>query len=186
MALSALTVLHKRPLLSESLSHTVKWRLIVRNVCDAMDAPRATRKQMVSLDSDEAASFLDAANKTSFNDPFSVAVYTGLHRSEVLALRWPEVDLARQVLCVVAGLHRLPGEGLVLLPTKTARSRRQAFVTQEVMDVLRPIHGYQMMRHAGLGPAWQDTGLVFSNPEGKPLGSDVITRAFVKVIERAA
>jgi integrase len=117
--LSALTVLHTHRLLREAMSHAVKWRLITRNVCDAVDPPRPQRKQMASLDSTQLGRFFAATKGTPYHDVFFIALYTGLRRSEVLGLRWPEVDLERGTLSVVASLHRLPGQGLVLLPTKS-------------------------------------------------------------------
>ena len=100
---------------------------------------------MVALDSEGAARLLNAAEESPYRDVIFTALYTGLRRSELLALRWSEVDLVRGSLSVVAGLHRLPGRGLMLLPTKTARSRRKVSITQEVVDLLRSIHGSQLM-----------------------------------------
>ena len=92
---------------------------------------------MVCLDEHEVDRLLEAAQAHPYRDVFFVALYTGLRRSELLALRWPEVDLDRPTLSVIAGLHRLPKKGLVLLPTKTLRSRRQITGQSEV-----PMEGY--------------------------------------------
>ena len=73
---------------------------------------------MASLNEDEVHRFLAAADGIKYKDVFFVALYTGLRRSEVLALRWRYVDLENCTVNVVAGLHRLPQKGLVLLPTK--------------------------------------------------------------------
>ena len=135
--LSDRTVLHAHRVLREALGHAVKWRLISWNVCDAVDPPRPQRKQMTSMDDGEANRFLAVAEASQFKYVFFVALYTGMRRSEILALKWTEVDLERCTLSVVAGLHRLTGQGLVLLPTKTARSRRQVSITDEVVD---PLH----------------------------------------------
>ena len=66
--LSALTVLHAHRVLREALSHAVKWRILNRNVCDAVDPPRPQHKQMVSLDSDDVARFLTAAEESPYRD----------------------------------------------------------------------------------------------------------------------
>ncbi len=183
--LSRRTVLHTHRILKEALSHAVKWRLVARNVCDAVDAPRPERKEMVALDGDGVSRLLYAATGSPYRDVFFVALYTGLRRSEVLALRWPDVDLDRGTIRVVAGLHRLTGMGLVLLPTKTARSRRQVTITQEVVDVLRSIRGSQLMAKMELGPAWQDTGFVFTKPDGRPMDPEKVTHAFTSIVRAA-
>ena len=183
--LSARTVQHTHRILKEALSHAVKWRLITRNICDAVDAPRPERKEMAALDGDGVAIFLNAAEGSPYRDVFFTALYTGLRRSEVLALRWPDVDLERSTIRVTAGLHRLTGMGLVLLPTKTARSRRQVTITQELVDVLRSIRGSQMMVKMELGPAWEDTGFVFTKTSGKPLDPEKVTHNFTSIVRTA-
>lgn len=183
--LSAVTILHTHRLLSECLNHAVKWRILSRNVCDAVDPPRPQRRQMTSLSEDEVDLLLVAADSHPYRDVFFVALYTGLRRSELLGLKWPEIDLNRPTLSVVSGLHRLPRKGLVLLPTKTARSRRQISITHEVVDVLHQIRGHQMVQKIELGPAWEDTGFVFTKPNGKPLDPERISKEFAKVVKTA-
>ena len=140
---------------------------------------------MAALDGDGVAIFLNAAEGSPYRDVFFTALYTGLRRSEVLALRWPDVDLERSTIRVTAGLHRLTGMGLVLLPTKTARSRRQVTITQELVDVLRSIRGSQMMVKMELGPAWEDTGFVFTKTSGKPLDPEKVTHNFTSIVRTA-
>lgn len=183
--LSPRTVLHTHRILKEALSHAVKWRLVARNVCDAVDAPRPQHKDMAALDKEGVACLLAAAEGSPYRDVFFVALYTGLRRSEVLALRWPEVDLEQGFMRVVAGLHHLTGQGLVLLPTKTARSRRQVAITQEVTNVLRQIRGSQLVMKLQLGEAWQETGFVFTRLDGRPLDPAKVTNAFARAIKAA-
>ena len=47
--LSSVTILHTHRLLSECLTHAVKWQILTRNICDAVDPPRPQRRQMTSL-----------------------------------------------------------------------------------------------------------------------------------------
>ena len=183
--LSSLTILHTHRLLSECLSHAVKWQILTKNVCDAVDPPRPQRRQMTSLDEDEVGLLLDASDSHPYRDVFFVALYTGLRRSELLALRWSEVDLDRPTLSVVAGLHRLPRQGLILLPTKTSRSRRQISLTDEVVGVLHQIRGQQMVQKIAPGSAWEDTGFVFTKPNGTPLDPERVSKEFSKVVKTA-
>ena len=176
-----MTVLHTHRLLRQALSHAVKWNLVARNVCDSVDPPRPQRKEMVALDAPGIGRLLASAEGTPYRDLFLLAIYTGLRRSEVLALRWEYVDLERKRLFVVAGLHRINGKGLVQLPTKTTRSRRPVSFTDEVADVLRQIRGSQLVKQVELGPVWQDSGFVFTDLEGRPLDPIRVSKAFAKV-----
>ena len=112
-----MTVLHTHRLLKQALSHAVKWQVLARNVCEMVDPPRPEVKEMMALDTVGVARFKAAWNSSQFKEVFFVALHTGLRRSEVLALRWEQVDLEYNRLHVVVGLHRINGRGLVLLPT---------------------------------------------------------------------
>jgi integrase len=57
--------------------------------------------------------------------------------------------------------------------------------TQEVADVLRAIQGAQLVNKAELGEIWQETGFVFTKPDGTPLDPARVTRAFAAVMRKA-
>lgn len=183
--LSSRTVTHTHRILFEALKHAVKWRLLARNVCEAVDPPRTERKPMRSLDTDGASHFLKAAATSRYHDVFFVALHTGLRRSELMALKWSAVDVELSELSVVAGLHRLAGQGLVLLPTKTARSRRRVSLTAEARDLLRTLRVRQAEQRLALGPAWHDEGFVFTTGDGHPLDPEKVTHAFTAIVRSA-
>ena len=89
--LSATSVRGHHRILSEALSHAVKWGLAVRNVAQAVDPPRPERKEMQTLDLNGVHSFLEAVQDTPYYPLFHLAVHTGLRRSELLGLRWKDV-----------------------------------------------------------------------------------------------
>ena len=180
--LSAQTVLRSHRVLKQALAHAVKWQVIARNPCEAVDAPKPVRKEMVALNRDEVTQLLSASEGSNYRDVFLVALHTGLRRSEILGLKWNSVDLDQGVLRVVAGLHRLPKRGLVLLPTKTNRSRRQLPIAPEIVDVLHRIRGEQMVSEIELGPAWEHAGFVFTRLDGMPLDPAKVTKEFTRVI----
>lgn len=183
--LSARTILHTHRILREALSHAIKRRLLTQNVCDAVDPPRPERKEMVSLDEEELARLLSNAETSYYSNVLFVASYTGLRRSEILALKWSSVDLDGGSISVVAGLHRIPGHGLVTLPTKTQKSRRLISITSEVADVLRQTKGAQILNQVEFGPLWQDSGFVFTQPGGAPIDPELVTQAFAKIAKAA-
>lgn len=58
-------------------------------------------------------------------DPITLFIATGLRRSELLGLRWSDLDLEAGTLTVAAKLIRAAGKGLMLVgETKTAAGRR--------------------------------------------------------------
>ena len=92
--LSPRTVLHAHRILREALSHGLKWGLLVRNVCDAVDPPKPRRKEMTALDYSEIQRFLDVASGSPYGPLFFLDIYTALRRGELLGLRWRAINLA--------------------------------------------------------------------------------------------
>lgn len=183
--LSARTVLHTHRVLSEALSHAVKWGVLVRNVCQAVDPPKAEAHEMQVLGWDGVHRFLDAAEASPYRDAYSVDFATGMRRSELLGLRWPQVDLEGRSLSVVAGLHRIKDRGLVLLPVKTNKSRRRIDLDTETVGLLRGLRVRQLEQRLAAGPAWGETGHVFTTADGGPVDPARLSRDFATVARRA-
>ena len=90
--LSPRTVRHHHVTLHDALQSAVKWGLLARNPADAVDPPKFQAPEMNTLDKDGVRTFLDAASTTSYYALFYLALFTGMRRSELLALRWDDVD----------------------------------------------------------------------------------------------
>ena len=91
--LSARTVHHFHRVLYESLKYAVKQELLIRNPAEAVDPPRPSDREMTALNAEVVRRFLEAAEKTPYYVIFYTAVFTGLRRSELLGLRWEDVDV---------------------------------------------------------------------------------------------
>ena len=66
--------------------------LRARNVADGVDVPRIHRTEMQTWDENEVNRFLEAAKDSPYYVLFYTALLTGMRRSELLALRWVDVD----------------------------------------------------------------------------------------------
>ena len=183
--LSGRTVLHVHRLLHQALSHAVKRQILGKNPCQAVDPPRAARKEMQALDRDKVRRFLDCIAESPYRDAFNVDLNTGLRRSELLALKWPQVDTEGATVSIIAGLPRLLGQGLVLLPTKTASSRRLVDLPPAAVAVLHDIRARQVLLASETGLPLDPEGFVFAWPGGNPFDPDAVSRDFHKRVKAA-
>jgi len=183
--LSARTVRNIHKVLSEALSHAVKWQILVRNVALAVDPPRPSQPEMATFTEEQARLFLEAAADFPYHELFTVALYTGMRRSELLGLPWKDVDLYLAQLSVTQTLHRLSDRGFVFTKPKTAKSRRTIALPPTVCILLRQLKERQIAERLLLGLRLQDDDLVFSKPDGKPLDPSTITHTFRKIVKRA-
>jgi integrase len=178
--LSARTVEYTHAVLHRALKQAVRWNMVPRNVCDAVDVPQVRREEMHPLAPEQARKFLQAARGERLEALYVVAVHAGLRPGEILALGWEDVDLDRGVLHV----RRSLSDGEFTTP-KTKRSRRSIDLSAGSVAALKRHRVRQIeerMAHAGL---WQDHGLVFPSSVGTPLSHRNVVRSFKAVLKRA-
>ena len=179
--LSAQTVHHHHRVLYEALKHAVKHGILIRNVAEAVDPPRPEHKEMATLWPETVNSLLDAARRIPYYTLFYTALYTGLRRSELLALRWCHVDLDFATLSVVETLHQLHNREFVFRQPKSKRGRRQIALSPSLALLLRQHRAEQEVSRKLLGLELSPSDLVFSQPDGSPLQPDSITQAFTRL-----
>src|SRR4030042_6262354 len=96
--LSTQTVRHHHTSLHKALQTAVEWGLLSRNAADAVRPPHAERPEIHTWNEDDITHFLEFAKDTPYYALFYTALFTGMRRSEFLALKWSDVDL---LLCQV-------------------------------------------------------------------------------------
>ncbi len=184
-ALSQTTVSHHHTCLHRALKMAVKWGLISRSPADAVTPPRPYRSEMKTMNEDEVQALLEIAKTTPYYGLFYTALFTGLRRSELLALRWYDVDLVMGEVSVNRSLHRLRDSSIVTRQPKTAKARRRVALPPSATLVLREHKEKKALEYAMLGLSLKDDSLIFSQVNGKPLLPDTVSHAWVKIVKRA-
>jgi integrase len=185
--LSARTVHHQHRVLSEALKYAVRQGLLARNPCELVDAPRPRRSTMRTLDPSEVNALVQAAEDSYYFPVIYTALSTGLRQSELLGLRWRDLDLGIiPSVSVNRVLYRNRRDGKYEYhEPKTAHSRRLVEMTPKLAAFLK---GYRQSREA----LWRDLGmdlslddLVFTNPRGNPICSSSLDREFGRILDKA-
>jgi len=179
--LSSTTVSHHHTCLHRALKMALRWGRISRNPADAVIPPRPQRSEMHTMTEDEINIFLEAAKKTPYYVLFYLALFTGMRRSELLALRWCDVDLLLCQAHITRSLHYLRTGDIVFRAPKTTRARRMVSLSPSSACLLQE---YKDKREAQLGMTLKEDELIFSDHEGKPLLPDTISHAWAKLIKR--
>ena len=182
--LSPRTVRHHHVNLHTALESAVKWGLLSRNPADAVSPPRCQRPEWHTLNEDDISTLLEAAKATPYYTLFYLALYTGMRRSELLALRWCDVDLLLCQIYVTRTLHQLRDGSIVYRAPKTAKGRRMIALSPSATLVLREHKEKQELDRDMLGITLTDDNLVFSQLDGKPLLPNTVTHAWIKLVRR--
>jgi integrase len=180
--LSARTVQYTHAVLHRALKQAVRWSMVPRNVCEAVDVPQVRREEIRPLNAEQARRLLQTACGERLEAFYVVAVHMGMRPGELLGLRWQDVTLSD------AGgtlqLNRALSDGELTTP-KTKGSRRRIRLSAGSAKVLRTHRTRQLeekMKKAGL---WRDHGLVFPSTVGTPLSHRNVVRSFKALLKRA-
>lgn len=183
--LSARTVRYHHTVLHNVLKHAVKWGLLTTNPADSTDPPKPKRTEMKIMNESEVNKFLEAAKQTPYYSLFYTAIFTGLRRSELLALKWADIDLLSMQLSVTRALHQLKDRTIVVREPKTAKSRRLIALSPSTCTLLREHKTKQEAQRTALELLEiTDSDYVFSQWNGKPLLPATISHAWMKLARR--
>jgi integrase len=129
------------------MRYGVRMGLVVRNVTDRVKPPALKSAEMLCLDEKQSLHLLREVKGTDLESVVTVALFSGLRRSELLGLRWKDVDVAESTLTVRQGLQETRGDlqpGKRYRPTvlefkepKTTKSRRTITLDARVMASLK-------------------------------------------------
>jgi integrase len=183
--LSAQTIRHHHTTMHKALQTAFEWGLLSRNPADAVRPPLNQRVEMQTWNEDEIGRFLDIARNSPYYALFYTALFTGLRRSELLALRWLDVDLILCQIHVSRSLHVLKGGKIVIRSPKTAKGRRMVALSPSTALVLSELKEGQKLERAMQGIPLKDDELVFSWSDGNPMLPNSITHAWIRLVRKA-
>jgi len=181
--LSAGTARYHHAVIHKALQTAIKWGLLNLNAADGVDVPRSRQNEMQTWDDFEVRHFLEAAKDSYYYALFHTALFTGMRRSESLALQWRDIDFHQ--IHVNRSLHHLRDGSYVFTQPKSAKSRRTIALSPASILTLTEHKERQEGIRAMLGVPLKQDDLVFSTPEGKPLRPNTITRAWATMATKA-
>lgn len=178
--LSPKTVRYCHTIVRRLLRDAVKWGKLTRNVADSADPPKQTarRREMKTWRADELRSFLESARDNRLYPAWLVLSTTGMRRGELLGLRWQDVELEAGRLSIRQSLVASGKYEPRFEEPKTDRGRRSIPLPPEATATLRSWRAQQAQERLQWGPAWTDSGLLFTREDGTPLHPDRFSKLF--------
>jgi integrase len=181
--LSPRTVQIIHTVLRKALQQAVRDDVLPRNICDAVTAPRQTKKEMQPLTPEQAKRLLENVREDRLRALYVLAITAGLREGELLGLRWEDVDLERKLLQVRRQLTRTR-DGLSFTAPKRGKAR-VVRLTDMATAALEAHREAQNEERARAGSLWQETGLVFTSITGTPVDVGNLTyRSFRPLLKR--
>jgi integrase len=181
------SVRYAHMILKRALADAVRLGLLETNAALAADPPSARAARAAprpTWSAEELRRFLAVASEEPYYAAFYLAAATGVRRSELLGVRWSDLDLESAEMRVVQTLIVL-GRELYVGPPKTDRGRRVIALDETTVAVLRR-HRVDQEEHAwAVGRVITQSVLVFAKPDGSPIHPAVFAYYFQQCVRRA-
>jgi integrase len=134
--------------------------------CTKVRRPPSDTVEAQYLSATEVKAVVVAAD-TELKPLLVLMALTGLRIGELLALRWSDVDVERQLL-VVRNTPTKTDDGLALAEAQSKKSKRALPLIPATSDALRDQRKVVARARLRAGAAWQDLELVFPTGIGTP------------------
>lgn len=182
--LSPKTVKDLHNLMNLCLSQAVKWGYLKYNPARDSSPPRLVEKEIQTWDYDTTKLFLQVARKEGKDAFYTVAVFTGMRRGELLGLKWADVNFKQKKLYIQRSLSYTKSEGYLLKNTKTSKSKRQISISTQIVDSLMEHRQKQDELKEILREGYEDHDLVFPNQFGGFKNPDNLRREFNCLVQK--
>jgi integrase len=166
---SASAVREVHSVLSGAFKQAVVWGWTSHNPAKLATPPAAGRAEVAPPDAQGVARLLIVAMD---RDPelglfLRLAVVVGARRSELIALKWRDVDLVAGEVLIASGVVRVAGQPLIDKDTKTHAKRRVA-VGAATIELLKAHRARQAQAALAAGATLPPEAYVFArSPDGR-------------------
>ena len=180
--LSPTTIRQHHVVLKSALHYAVEnLRLITHNPAASVKPPKKHKKEINCLSVLELQVLLNfiKENEKNLYMPVYLTSYTGARLSEVLPIRWQDIDMENLTLTISRSLQQSK-EGLHFDDVKTSSSKRQIALTEENVKTLKKHQEEQILRKT---ENYADQDLICAKADGSPLRPFSVSSRFRTIAE---
>lgn len=170
--------------LSNIMTEAVKSELISKNPAFDLDLPRIEKKEPIALDTEAQEAFTAAVNASQYRNVYLIALHTGARISEVIGLKWSNINMKTGEIKVRGQLERKRRKGDIreYKDNTKGKEKREVFVPDYVLAYLKDEKKRQVQNKLLAGNDWSnDDDLVFTRPDGSPVPHRTVENHFRKI-----
>ena len=170
--LSHKTMIHYLSFISTVLDYGIRMDMLSDNPCRRVTVPKGSKKKRHILTMEETQHFfmlLDEHATIKWKAFFTLIIYSGMRRGEMLGLEWHDIDLQTGVIHIERTSNYTKARGIYTDTPKTESSVRFIKVPMNVIDVLKEYREWQDSEIRRLGSKWNETDRLFTKWDGRPM-----------------
>lgn len=183
-ALSATTIKHHHQNISKALSDAVRKGLLMANPAASAKTPKAEKFKGEFLNQKQINEMLVLFRGSVIELPVLLCSVYGLRRSEVLGLKWCNVDFDDKSITIAETLQQSIGGNYTDTP-KTESSYRTLPMTNEVYTALLEAKSLRDERKQLMGNYYILNDYVCTWQNGAVISPNYLTRTFKSVINKS-
>ncbi|UOY92868.1 site-specific integrase [Ectobacillus sp. JY-23] len=166
---SPATVNKVHKILKGVLDQAVNFKYLRDNPALRVEKPKEEKRSVTVWDEKQVQHFLDIVKKSRYYIVFLLAVTTGMRRSEILGLRWQDIDFDQGTISI---RQTLSAQNKLLATAKTASSQRSIDLDANTLIALKEHRVRVLKEKMRQGSAYYDLDLVCCTTTGKILHNE--------------
>jgi len=172
--LSRKTVVHHLSFISDVFAYAMRMDMLTDNPCRRVFVPKGEKreKEIYTLEEVEKLFELLEDAPLKYRTFFTLAIYSGFRRGELMGLEWKDIDFESGVISVRRTSNYTVSAGIYTDTTKTKKSQRSLRFPDLVIDLLRKFKAEQDAERKALGTKWYDSDRLFVTNDGHPMHSN--------------
>lgn len=189
--LSPTSVRRIHAMLRKALGDAQRWGEIEHNPVPAADPPTlriaqaARRRAMTTWTPAELSTFLTMTAGHRLHPAWFFAATTGVRRSELLGLRWSDLDIAAGTAGILQTVVDSPDGYVPVVGQKSATSARTLHLDQRTIGMLHRHRATVDGLRAHAEELWQEHDLVFPREDGRWHNPSSVSQSFDRAVARA-
>jgi integrase len=171
--------------LHEALEQAVEWNELLRNPAAAVKPPQVEWRPMQTYDYVQTVELLEVARDTPLYVPVLLAVYCGLRRGEICALRWGNINFETGQLTVAQSVEQTKGGKSKGLRFKSPKSRkgRTVALSATILEELKSYRTKRAQELLSLGVGLSDDDLVTAHEDGTVMAPIYISQRWDRLLK---
>lgn len=178
------TINYFHTVISEALKQAVFDGIIPSNPLLAVRRVKQPRMEAKALNDKQVQRFFQHANNPVIRRICSFALQTGMRRSEILGLRWTDIDFDKKTASINQTVLAINGHATVTERTKTKSSRRTISLSDDLVTLLREQRKHFLELKMALGRP-SKCNLVFPSQYLTPMSPDNLSHEAKKIFRAA-
>lgn len=166
-----------------SLRIANKQDVIINNPMDKVEIPKKTQINISYYNKEEATKLLNIIKDSSLELPVNMLIFLALRRSELLGLKWENIDFENKVVSIKTARVVVDGKSFEK-NTKTEKSTRTLMLTDDLEKLLIKEKQRQKEAKEFYGDLYNENGFIIVTDDGTPFKPNYLSKKFSVMIER--